>query len=371
MKTISRQKTVIALASVLCLLTSACGGGGDDSGDAVNKSGELAVDGEVIASSKLLAAAKKEGSINIYTSLNEVTNDAVAEAFEKDTGIKVEGIRTPSGKLFERIQSEAGANALPADVIGMPDESLFKTLADMELFVPHKVPNDAVIPAKYKFSDGLYYALNSAATVIAYNSGVIDKKDVPTTWAALPDVGNGGKERVGMVHASQGAGGWGLALFMRKKFGVEYWEKLAASKPSLELSVGSLAEKLGRGEVAVAAARAPEVGELQKQGAPVEFLWPDDGTPMFNFYLAQVATGKHPNAAQVYINWSLSKHGQSILATEGGDYPVHPEASRPVINGKELPAFDSVNPFFAESKDWLGLRDTWIDEWNTVFGYRP
>jgi len=370
MTTSIRRRAVIAVAAILCL--TACGGGDGDeeSGTAIQSNGELAVDGEVIAPADLMKAATKEGSVNVYTSLNEVTNKAVAEAFEKDTGLSVKGIVTPTGKLYERIQSEAGSGKLPADVIGMPDESLFKTLVDDDLFVPHKVPNDDAIPAEYKFSDGLYYALNSAPTVIAYNSGVIDKSDVPQTWADLPATGSS-KQRIGMVHASQGAGGWGLALFMRQKFGKEYWEELAAAKPVLESSVGSLAEKLGRGEVAVAAARPPEVGGLIEQGAPVGYVWPDDGTPMFNFFISQVAKGKNPNAAQVYINWSLSKRGQSVLAKEGGDYPVNPEAGNPVINDKELPPLDSVNPVIAKSEDWLNLRDDWIGEWNEVFGYRP
>jgi len=369
MRTSIRRRAGIALATVLCLAT-ACGGGGGDSGAAVQQDGTLSVDGEVIASADLFAAAQKEGTVNVYTSLNQVTNEAVAEAFKKDTGLTVEGIVTPTGRLFERIQSEAGSGALPADVIGMPDESLFSTLVDSNMFVPHRVPNDADIPSQYKFSDGLYYALNSAPTVIAYNTGVIDQADVPTKWADLPAAGTDEK-RIGMVHASQGAGGWGLALFMRQTLGDDYWGKLAAAKPVLESSVGSLAEKLGRGEVAIAAARPPEVAGLQEQGAPVEFLWPEDGTPMFNFYLAQVAKGKHPNAAQVYINWSLSKRGQSVLATEGGDYPVNPKAALPVINGKELPPLESVHPVIADSKDWVGLRDQWIAEWNDVFGYRP
>jgi iron(III) transport system substrate-binding protein len=369
MTTTIRRRAAAALASVLCLAAVACGGGGG-AGEAVQDDGTLSVDGEVIAPAELFAAAQKEGTVNVYTSLNKVTNSAVAKAFEEDTGIKVEGIVTPTGRLFERIQSEAGSGALPADVIGMPDESLFSQLVDDKMFVPHRVPNDAEIPQQYKFSDGLYYALSSAPTVIAYNSGVIDEKDVPKKWADLPSAGTD-QQRIGMVHASQGAGGWGLALFMRKTFGDNYWRQLASAKPVLESSVGSLAEKLGRGEIAIAAARPPEVGGLQEQGAPVDYIWPEDGTPMFNFYLAQVAKGQHPNAAQVYINWSLSKRGQSVLATEGGDYPVNPKAALPVINGKELPPLDDVHPAIADSKDWVSLRDQWIAEWNDVFGYRP
>jgi iron(III) transport system substrate-binding protein len=368
-----RSKSWLVTVTAACTLATACGGGGsDEAADEASapSGGELSVDGEVIADAELFEAAVEEGTVNVYTSLNEVTNQAIATAFEEDTGLSVGGIVTPTGRLIERIQSEQGAGILPADVIAMPDQSLFQGLVEDGLFVEHRVPADDLIPDEYKSPDGLYYAVQSAPTVIAYNTGVIDEADVPQSWADLPAAAAEGN-RVGMVHASQGAGGWGLALFMRQTLGEEYWEELAATDPLLESSVGALAERLGRGEVALAAARPPEVGGLIEQGAPVGFLWPEDGTPMFNFYIAQVAGSENPNAAQVYINWAMSKAGQSVLATEGGDYAVHEEAASPVIAGEELPPLDEVNPFVAEAEDWVGLRDQWISEWNTVFGYRP
>ncbi|UED84695.1 ABC transporter substrate-binding protein [Streptomyces profundus] len=360
--------TYTATALAVGLAMTACGGGTSE-GQAIDESGELVVEDEVIASAELLEAALDEGSVNVYTSLNEVSNDAIASAFEEDTGISVSGVRTPTGRLHERIRTEAGGGNLAADIIAMPDESLWQELVESGLFGAHEVPSHDLIPEEFTSPDGLYYALNSAPTVIAYNTEVIDPDEAPTSWRDLPEVGRQGHE-IGVVHASQGAGGWGLALFMRQAFGEGYWEELAESGPVLESSVGALAERLGRGEIAVAAARVPEVGGLQEQGAPVEFVWPSDGTPTFNFYIAQVAEADHPNAAQVYLNWAMSKRGQSVVSQEGLDFPVHPEATTAEINGEQLPTIDEVDVVTAASEDWISLRDDWIAEWNGVFGYR-
>lgn len=364
----TQRSITLAAVAVLSVTVAACGGAGGGSGEAVKESGELSVDGEVIASADLMQAAEEEGAVNVYTSMNEVTNEAVAEAFEEDTGIPIEGIVIPTGELFERIESESGGGNFPADVVAMPDHSLFKSLLDDKMFTEHTVPADDMIPEEYKSPDDLYYALNSAPTVIAWNSEEIDDASAPKAWADLPAVAR--DSRFGMVHATQGAGGWGLALFMRDKFGTDYWNELAAAEPVLESSVGSLAERLGRGEVAVAAARPPEIGALKEQGAPVDYVWPEDGTPMFNFFIGQVADSDHPNAAQVYINWSLSKRGQSVLSAEGGDYPVHPEAAEPVVADETLPPMDEVKPYLAEPEKWISLRDKWIAEWEEVFNYR-
>lgn len=352
----------LAAAMALTLAATGCSG----SGSAVRDSGELAVGGEVIAGAELMAAAREEGEVVVYTTLNEVGDDAVTEEFEEDTGISVEGVRTPDDRMFERIVDEESAGWLPADVIAMPDESLFQDLVGKDLFAEHTVPADGDIPDRLKSPDGRYYALSSAATVIAYNSDVVGPGEAPRTWRELPNAGRG-EHRIGLVHPSQGASGWGVALFMRQKFGEPYWRELAASEPVLAHSSGYLAERLGRGEVGIAPIRLPEVGRLQEQGAPVEYRWPEDGTPMFNFYIGRTADGGHPDAARVFLNWAMSEHGQSVLAEEGIDFPVNTKAARPELFDDALPPISEVNPHFAESADWVGLREEWIADWNEVF----
>ncbi|PSK98032.1 iron(III) transport system substrate-binding protein [Murinocardiopsis flavida] len=352
----------LAAAVALALVTAACG----TTGRAVQDSGVLAVGGEVIAGARLMAAARDEGEVSVYTSLNDVGNDAMKDAFERDTGIAVEGVQEPNNRLFERIEDEKRNGSLSADVIAMPDESLVHALVSDGVFAEHTVPADDDIPARFKAPDRRFYTLSSAATVIAYNSDLVGPGEVPRSWRELPNAGRG-EQRIGLLRASQGAGGWGLALFLRKRFGERYLRELAASEPSLTDSADTLAGQLGRGEVGIAAIRLPEVGRLQQQGAPVEYLWPADGAPMFNFYIGAVAKAGHSDAARVYLNWALSEHGQSVLAEEGIDYPVNTEASRPELYGDALPSIDEVDPYFAHHRDWIDLREEWTADWDRAF----
>lgn len=364
-----RRKTLVAGACAIAMLAaSACSAGSLSDG---GEGKALELGGETVASQKLYDAAKKEGTVNIYTSVNEVATKAMQEAFTEDTGIKVSGVRSPTGRLNERILSEYGAKSLPADIIAMPDDALWKDLVDKKMFVAHKVPNDADIPEEYKGANSLYYAFISAPTTLAFNKEELRKAGVaePKSWRDLLDPKLKG-EKIGIVHASQGAGGWNLALFMRDELGDDYWQKLADQKPLLESSVGSLGEKLGRGEVAIAAARPGIAGDLADQGAPVGYVWASDGVPMFNFFIGQVAKSEHPNAAQVYMNWAMSKRGQSVAAKEGGDYSVNPKAAKPETGGKPMPPIDEIKPYTPTTEKAIGLREKWIAEWNKVFGYR-
>jgi len=65
----------------------------------------------------LLAGAKKEGEVSVYTSLISEDLGALSAAFEKKYGVKVKGWRASSEKVLQRAVTEARANRSDADVI--------------------------------------------------------------------------------------------------------------------------------------------------------------------------------------------------------------------------------------------------------------
>ena len=70
----------------------------------------------------LLAAAKKEGKIVLYTANFLDTEQAVAKRFfERFPGMQIEIVRAPTGQLITRIKTEAAGNKLIADVIDISD----------------------------------------------------------------------------------------------------------------------------------------------------------------------------------------------------------------------------------------------------------
>jgi iron(III) transport system substrate-binding protein len=364
MKAIRRRSAIGLIVAGLVLSSAACGG----SSSQMQQGQPLVIDGETIADADLVDAAAQEGTLTIYTAVNETTTKAMNDAFTEDTGINVDYIRSPSGRLFERIKSEMGAGNFPADVVAIGDPSLIADLDQSNLFARYQVPSDAELDAQYKSKNGTYYMYSSSPTVLAYNTEAYQGTP-PTTWAQL--VEGGGQNRFGLVQASASAGGWRLALFMREKLGNgtdSYWRSLAATKPLLDASTGSLTEKLARGEIAIAAARPPEIAEAQKDGAPVELIWPSDGTPVHGVYMGVTAKASHPNTAQLYANWVMSKRGQSVQAEFGGDYSVREGVENPILNDKPAPALSEIHPDFVSDELSIERRDEWVPQWNAVFG---
>ncbi len=99
-----------------------------------------------VPSADLLAAAKKEGKLVLYTANFLDTEQAVAKRFAERFGIALEIVRAPTGSLITRIKTEAAANRLIADVIDISDRVQARGM--IELFAPYAPPNAADYPER-------------------------------------------------------------------------------------------------------------------------------------------------------------------------------------------------------------------------------
>src|SRR5437764_7604110 len=131
-------------------------------------------------SDELLAAAKKEGKVVLYTANFLDTEQAVSNRFSQRFGIQLEIVRAPTGSLITRVKTEAAANKMIADVIDISDRVQARTM--IELFAPYAPPNAADYPAIARTGDRLWPRSGNAWT-IAYNSALVT--DPPTSWADL------------------------------------------------------------------------------------------------------------------------------------------------------------------------------------------
>ena len=66
---------------------------------------------------RLIAAAKKEGSVTFYTSMQTQESGPLAKAFEAKYGIKVQLWRATSDQVIQRTVNEARANRQGLDVL--------------------------------------------------------------------------------------------------------------------------------------------------------------------------------------------------------------------------------------------------------------
>ena len=264
-------------------------------------------------SPELIAAAKAEGKLVYYTANFAEVEQQVIKAFNKRfPEIKVEMVRAPGGQLITRVKTEAAAGKLIADVIDHSDRALMLPLAD--LFQDYAPPNAADYNPDAQISPKLWPRATLVWS-IAYNTELV--KNPPKSWMDLtkPEY----DKMIGQVFAQSGGTTWTRIMFERQVLGEDYWAKQAATHPILYPSGAPMSDSLVRGEVAMGPLLYNAIYPKQKDGAPIKIFFPPEGAPVNPYATGIPKTAAHPNAAKLFLNWCLSKEGQTFMIKELGN----------------------------------------------------
>src|SRR4051794_15707807 len=95
----------------------------------------------------VVEAAKKEGTVSLYSSASTGPSNAIAEAFKKKYGIAVSVYRAGSADVATRVQSEESANRPQADALIIEEPALGLIV---QYLAPYDSPERARIDAAYK-----------------------------------------------------------------------------------------------------------------------------------------------------------------------------------------------------------------------------
>src|SRR6202140_3900942 len=295
---------------------------------------------EQFGSPELIAAAKAEGKLVYYTAnFAEIEQLVIKEFNKRFPEIKVEMVRAPGGQLITRVRTEAAAGKLNADVVDHSDRALMQPLEDLfQDYAPPKAADynpDALISPKF-------WPRATIAWSIAYNTELV--KDPPKSWMDLtkPEY----DKMTGQVFAQSGGTTWTRIMFERQVLGEDYWAKQASTHPVLYPSGAPMSDAMVRGEIAMGPLIYNAVYPKQKEGAPLKAVFPPEGVPANPYATGIPKTATHVNAARLYLNWCLSKEGQTFMIREQGnltslkEVPLNPEGFDPKVVKAGFPICD-------------------------------
>src|SRR6478752_6867828 len=137
----------------------------------------------------LVEAAKKEGRIVFYSSMDLPVGEKLGKAFEATyPGISVQIERSGSERLFQRIDQEFASNIRAADIVNSADASHFIPWKKDGWLMPF-VPEDVAkyFPEAYRDGDGMSVATRVWLSSIAYNTNLVKAEDAPKSFADLLD----------------------------------------------------------------------------------------------------------------------------------------------------------------------------------------
>src|SRR5215467_5424051 len=302
---------------------------------------------------RMLDAARKEGTLTFYTSMQTPESGPLSAAFEKKYGVKVNLWRATSDQVIQRSIAEARANRNAMDVVetNAPEvEALAREGVVAECYSPHfKDFPDWALPAHHKWTSA-----RANLWIVAFNTNKVKREDIPSTYEGLTDPKWRG--RIGIESTDQD---WMYAViqFLGEERGMEMFRKLAALKPDMRVGHALLAELIAAGEVPLGlTVYSGNADSLKKKGAPIDAVpvEPIVGRPQA---LSVAARAPHPNAALLFADFLLSPDGQKLL----NDLDRNP-ASKTQTTLLSKYKYSMVDPM-----KWLDESAKWEKVWKELF----
>jgi iron(III) transport system substrate-binding protein len=292
---------------------------------------------------ELIEAAKKEGKVVYYTAIDLKVAQGLAKAFEaKYPGIAVQVERTGSERIFQRVAQERTSNIFAVDVLDGSDQAMFVTWKKQGILEPYTPAELMKWPAAERDPDGTYASVRYTLMSIAYNTKLVKPDEAPKSFADLLDPKWSGK----MVKAHPAySGGIVTSTFQTERaLGWDYFKKLGQQKILQVQSATEPPKKLALGERAVAFDGLEYVHLLEKErGAPIEIVYPAEGTPFIPGCEGIAKNAPHPNAAKLFMHFMVSRETQQYLSDVAALRSFHPEVKlkagrTPVTAIKLLPS---------------------------------
>ncbi len=273
----------------------------------------------------LIAAAKKEGKVVYYTSIDLAVAEKIGKAFEaKYPGITVRVERSGAERVFQRIGQEYASRIFAVDVVNSSDAAHFIVWKRDGILAPY-VPQDVAehYAPEHKDADGFFASFRAGMSVIGYNTDLVKAADAPKSFADLLDPKWAGK----LIKAHPGYSGNVMTATFQlvRELGWDYLEKLAKQKIMQVQSSTDPPKKLALGERAVMV-DGNEYNALQvkEAGRPVEIVYPAEGTPFAVGPNAIFKSAPNPNAARLFQSYCFTPECQQLVIDVGALRSLHP-----------------------------------------------
>jgi iron(III) transport system substrate-binding protein len=275
---------------------------------------------------QLIGAAKKEGKVVFYTSIDLPVAERIAKAFEAkypDIAVRVE--RSGAERIFQRIGQEYASRIYSVDVVNSSDAAHFIAWKRDGLLEPY-VPEDVAkfYPAQHQDADGTFASFRVWVCVMGCNTGMVKAQDTPGSYADLLDPKWMGK--IVKAHPAYSGTIMTATYQMARDLGWEFFEKLAKQKVMQVQSSADPPKKLALGERALMADGNEYNMFLEKEkGSPVEIIYAAEGSPLIVGPNGLFKNAPNPNAARLFQSFCFSPEAQQLIIDHAGLRSVHPQ----------------------------------------------
>ena len=267
-----------------------------------------------------------DGMLTLYTSQPNTDAQQSVDAFmQAYPEVKVTFVRDGTTKIMAKLEAELAAGATPADVLLIADSVTMEGLKSRDLLMAHDGADISAYADGTHDADKTWFGTKLITTGIMYNTAA---SMVPASWndllseeakgqIAMPSPLTSG---AALIHTATLAGnldaGWG------------YYEALAANGAQASGGNGGVLKQVAGGEKLYGMVVDFLPIREKAKGAPVAFVFPQEGVSAISEPVAILASTQNPAAAKAFVDFLISKEGQE-LALSQGYLPAHPDVAVP------------------------------------------
>ncbi len=319
---------------------------------------------------RTIKAAEQEGQLVLYslTEIGEtISNTGFTKKFPK---IKINLVAARGGEHIARIMAERRAGKFLADIGNLGNTSPY-TLYQSHVLEP--IASAFILPevkdeskwwqGKQQFIDPegkyIFVYVGAPLFLVGYNTKLVNPTGFKSYWDLLdakwkgkiaafdPKAGGFAATRDRFFYHNPDLG----PQFLRRLFG-EMALTLYARFPQGE-------DWLAAGKYSLCLCRHQSISEAKSQGLPVDLIEPAQfkegvGVESRAKTLVLMNQAPHPNAAKVFLNWFLSREGQSDFQKSAAKFlDAGAEGSlRMDISKDDIPARNRLNPGVKYLPQW-------------------
>lgn len=329
-----------------------------------------------------LAVARQEREVMVYTTLGGETRADLTRTFKDKFGINIEFVTGRGEELAKRLFTERRAGLFLADIIMgggttllvvMKPEGVLDNLEPL-LFLPEVKDPKAWQGDKLPFSDKDKTTFAMIAAVQRYvlrNTDLVKEGEV-TSYTDLLNP----KWKAKMTMRDPTITGTGNAMMTH--LAVELWDvektkqwsyDMVKQEPNITRDARLQVEWVARGRYPLGiATRIEDTAAFVKEGAPVATVKLKEGVKVGpgSGALAVVNKRPHPNATRLFVNWLLTKEGQTLF-TKGFGNP----SGRVDVLFSGPPAIFALDPgekIFLEEEHEILFREKMMEISKEIFG---
>jgi len=317
----------------------------------------------------VIEGAKREAKLVIYTGVERAAAQVLVNAFKsKYPFIAAETVRASSSKLATRLDAELEANRVGGDVIEFSLLYLTTSLQQRGELLQYDSPEYAKYPRQYS-APGYWAASGVSNIIVLLNTRKIDEANIPQSWWDLAKPFWKDKLTIDNLEVSGTGYNWLTAIVNDASLGWRFIEALGKNRPGIERGHAGMAQKVAAGEYAGAAEMSDfHLKNLRDAAAavPLRGVWPSEGVPSEPWTSAILKRAPHPNAARLFLDFLLSREGQSLYVQTMGWVSARPDVAPPEF--REMPQGVKTLESNLSPDEALQVREQYVARWKQLWG---